>query len=456
MTAMFFLGFALVIFAIIVLGALSGRKVKNAGDFAKGGRKAGAAIITGSLVGTMVGGASTIGTAQLAFSYGFSAWWYTLGSGLSCLFLALFFVKPLYCNGADTLPEIFSKEYGHGAASFSVGMMSIGNVIGIIGQMVSGIALVGVLCPIPPLAAVGILFLLMLVYVAFGGIWGTGYVGILKILLLYALVVLCGIIALVLQGGSPSFWDVLPHDRYFNLFARGLGIDLGSFFSLLVGIVSSQTYVQTLFSGKTLKASRTGALAGALLIPPIGVAGIFVGMYMKLHHPETAPVFALPMFVIAKLPPLIAGMILATLLITLVGAGAGLALGIGTMISNDIYKVYINPKAGDKRLLLINRAAIMGILFISAFLSLVFTSSIILDWSYLATGFRGTVVFLPLMGALFFPGKIPPRIVLVAMIAGPAVLVLGKILPLGFNSFFLGMLVNLLILISGYMAGRRK
>ncbi|MBQ2218175.1 MAG: sodium:solute symporter family protein, partial [Firmicutes bacterium] len=46
-----------------------------------------AAIVAGVIIGTLVGGSSTVGTAQLAYTYGLSAWWFTLGAGISCLVL---------------------------------------------------------------------------------------------------------------------------------------------------------------------------------------------------------------------------------------------------------------------------------------------------------------------------------------------------------------------------------
>lgn len=73
------IGLVFTIAIIITIGSLSGKKVKNANDFATGGGKAGYWIVCGAIMGTLVSGQSTVGTAQLAFTYGISAWWFTLG-----------------------------------------------------------------------------------------------------------------------------------------------------------------------------------------------------------------------------------------------------------------------------------------------------------------------------------------------------------------------------------------
>jgi SSS family solute:Na+ symporter len=205
MTAMHYLGVAVVLLLITGVGIYAGRQVKSAKDFATSGRKAGAGIVAGSIIGTLVGGASTIGTAQLAFSYGFSAWWFTLGGGLGCLAL-LFFIKPIYSSGITTLPQVYEKEYGVSCNTAATLLTSMGSFLSIVSQMLSGIALISAIAGfMPPFASIIIIAFLMLVYVVFGGIWGAGLVGIVKTVLLYTATGICGIIAIRLQGGVSGF-----------------------------------------------------------------------------------------------------------------------------------------------------------------------------------------------------------------------------------------------------------
>ena len=64
------IGIVITLIGITVVGIYAGRKVKTAADFTVGGRKASASVVAGTIMGTLVGGASTIGTAQLAFQFG--------------------------------------------------------------------------------------------------------------------------------------------------------------------------------------------------------------------------------------------------------------------------------------------------------------------------------------------------------------------------------------------------
>ena len=99
LSALHVVGLVATILLIIGIGVYSGRKVKSAADFSSGGGKAGSWIVCGAIMGTLVSSQATIGTAQLAFSYGMSAWWFTLGSGIGCLILALGYAAPFRRSG---------------------------------------------------------------------------------------------------------------------------------------------------------------------------------------------------------------------------------------------------------------------------------------------------------------------------------------------------------------------
>ena len=457
MTSLHYIGALLVLALITGVGIYSGKRVSSAGDFATGGRKAGVGIVAGTIIGTLVGGSSTIGTAQLAFTYGFSAWWFTLGGGIACLVLALGFVKPLYNSEISTLPQIFSREYGEKSSTVATVLSSIGTLFAIVAQLLSGMALVTSVSHIGAAAATILIVILMLVYVVFGGVWGSGLVGIAKTILMYSAVLFCGVMAINLGGGVSAFTTALPHEQYFNLVARGPFVDLGAGISLILGVITTQTYIQAVISAKNLKVSKAGVLLSACLIPIIGIAGIFVGMYMKLHSPALSPAQALPTFVMQNTPPIVAGIIMATLLVALVGTGAGLALGMSSMISNDIYKVYFNKNANDKTLLKATRIIIALILGTAALFTTGNMGSLILGWSFMSMGLRGAVSFAPMCVALFFPGRVNKKFALGAIIAGPVFVLIGKfILPSFIDPLFLGVGVSILIMLVGYFANKKE
>ena len=113
-------GIIVTLCAVTLVGIYAGRMVKSALDFSVGGRRAGATVVAGTIMGTLVSGSSTIGTAQLAFQYGLCAWWFTLGAGLACAVLDL--VWPAACTKAPwkRRPNIWSVSTGKGSARWQV------------------------------------------------------------------------------------------------------------------------------------------------------------------------------------------------------------------------------------------------------------------------------------------------------------------------------------------------
>lgn len=438
------------------VGIYAGKKVSSAQDFTSGSNM-GTSMVAGSLVGTLVGGASTIGTAQLAFNYGFSAWWFSLGGGIGLLIMALFFAKPLRSSGLVTLPQILTREYGKKVATEAAILMSVGTFMSIVSQLLSGVALVTSVCSLPAAAAMAIVVVLMVVYVVFGGAWGAGMVGIVKTVLLYVATFVCGIVSIKLAGGLDAFTEALPADRYFNLFARGYWKDGGAGASLVFGVLTTQSYILPVVSARSLKVSKAGTVLGGVLTTVIGLAGIFVGLYMRVHMPDTKAAAVLPQFILTCLPDFIGGVILATLLIALVGTGAGLALGISSMLCNDIFKALLRPNATGKECLRFSRCVIVVILIAAALFGTGKVGSMILSWSFLSMGLRGAVAFAPLCFALFSPGRIHAKFAVAAITAGPLLVIVGYfLLPSYIDPLFLGMGGSLLICFAGWLQGTRQ
>ena len=115
-------GLLLTIVLILGLSIFSGMKNK------KPGQKNGSMVVAGIIMGTLVGGSSTVGTAQLAYTYGMSAWWFTLGGGISCLVLALGFAGPLRHNGGHTLVGMVNNEFGSTAGVSASILSALGTI----------------------------------------------------------------------------------------------------------------------------------------------------------------------------------------------------------------------------------------------------------------------------------------------------------------------------------------
>ena len=435
---------------ILGLSVYSGTRMKG------GAQKNGAAVTAGLIMGTLVGGSSTVGTAQLAYNYGMSAWWFTLGGGISCLVLALCFVGPLRHNGGRTLIGMIEKEFG-GTAGLSASILNtIGTLINVISQMISASAVLAVLFPNLGLFwELIITTVFMILYVVIGGRKGAGMVGILKLALLYVAMIGSGVLVLRMTGGVSGFADMVrgienPEGvNFFSLFARGAGTDLGAGVSLLLGVLTTQTYAQAVLSAKSDATARTGALISTCMIPPIGIGGILVGLYMRANFPGLAAKTALTTFVTQYMPGVLGGVVLGTLFIAVVGTGAGLALGMSFVLNEDILDRFTHRFDGPQKQKFMGRVWMVLVLVLACVLSMGSLGDTILTFAFMSMGLRAAAVFASLCAALFFPGRVDKRWAVASIIAGPAAVFAGKLAGLPFDSLFLGVGVGIVLIVLG-------
>ncbi len=137
MTNLHIIGLVVTLLVVLALSIYSGKAVKKAKD-------ASGFLISGALLGTLIGGSSTVGTAQLAYMYGMSAWWFTLGGGIACLVLALFYVKPFLKSGNKTIMAFIRNEYGEKSGLWASSLSSVGSFINILSQLISATAVISV------------------------------------------------------------------------------------------------------------------------------------------------------------------------------------------------------------------------------------------------------------------------------------------------------------------------
>lgn len=464
MDSMIIVGLAISIVAIVALAVFTGMRKKKGG-------KIGFGVVAGLIMGTLVGGSSTVGTAQLAYNYGMSAWWFTLGGGIACLVLALIYVKPLRKTGCSTLVGMIDEEYGHKAGLAATILNSVGTFINILSQLFAASAVVVVVWPtMGTVWTIIISAVFMVLYVVFGGAKGAGIVGILKLVLLYVSMVTCGIIAMNLLGGTEGVRAALGEvaasgKKFSSLFCRSIGTDLGACISLILGVLTTQTYAQAVLNAKSDKDARLGAVISAVLIPIIGIFGIIVGLYMRtVTDPATfVAKTALTQFIMvySNMPGILAGIVLGTLFIASVGTGAGLALGIATVVNRELIQ-----KEGKEHKLsadVMNKLLIVVVLALATALSCVpGLGDTILKFAFMSMGLRGCTVFAPLCFLLWAKGRIKGKYAFISIIGGSLVaLVLGVldmfgVMSLPCDAVFPGVAVGLIVMVIGFAAGKKE
>ena len=461
------IGLVIAIVAIVGLSVFTGMR---------GGKKGGKiswGVAAGLIMGTLVGGTSTVGTAQLAFNYGMTAWWFTLGGGLGCLILGLIYVKPLRAQGNPTLVGMVRDEYGPKVGMAATILNSVGTFINILSQLIAASAVVVVVFEtMGTVVAIILSAVFMVLYVVFGGTKGAGIVGILKTVLLYVTMVICGVIVLRKCGGVGGFTDMVNNLHIANadgternlwsLFGRGFWTDFGSCMSLILGVLTTQTYAQAILTARSDRDGRIAAFISTILIPIIGVFGIMVGLYMRKVDPDISAKVALTKYILeySGIPTLLGGIMLGALFIASVGTGAGLSLGIATVVNRDLLSrgKTVDAKKSDAT----NKMLIVVILAAATVLTIILPADTIQDYAFLSMALRGCTVFAPLCFALWASKKVRSGFAMASVVGGSVVALIYGVLKLqGVITFplaavFPGIVVGLICMFAGLAAGNKN
>ena len=259
--------------------------------------------------------------------------------------------------------------------------------------------------------------------------------------------------------GDMGHWQGLTQSfaayTWFSLFGRGVEDGLVSLGSMIVGVISTQTYVQALFSARDTKTAAVGCCAAALIVIPVGLPSVMIGMFMHLHHPEINSIDALPLYLVTYLPQWLGGIGLGAVLLSALGSIAGLALGVGTMISRDIVsKIWLKATAAGQ--LWASRLSVLAVSVTAMVFVFMHLDSSVLEWNYLSMALRGSGIFLPLTFCIFFPGRVRASMGVAAMGAGIfAALFWKHISPWEINSLLPALVYNLFFLLIGLAWGKK-
>ncbi|MEF3255038.1 MAG: hypothetical protein K6348_05675 [Deferribacterales bacterium] len=375
--------------AIFLLYSIKQNSIaKDQTEFTLSGRGLSASGVAFIIIGTLVGGASTIGTAQMAYEYGYPALIFTFSSAFACLILGLFFASNLREAEPVTIVELIGKYFDHNLRRYLSIFALTGLLLQTVAQFMAASSIIRSNKYTNELTATLITAFFILFFAVLFGSKGASFLGKYKLYMLYFI----GILSTIL-----IFSQKIPLTQlHFNDYGKNrFAIDT---ISTIIGVLSTQTYLQAIFSAKDIKAAKNGALLSAILIPPIGIMFYLIGIHMKsINSSVTATSSVLPLFIETYFHPLLGSVFLAFLFIISVGTASGLFFGSLTMLFEDYIKIVI-PKINT---MIFYR--LIGIILISipVLISISNLKSSILEWSYMSMGLRGSSIFLPLLAITF-------------------------------------------------------
>ncbi|MBM5805997.1 MAG: sodium:solute symporter family protein [Candidatus Verstraetearchaeota archaeon] len=358
----------LAIVSIFVLVVLAGgfvvqyvKKVKTHLTFIVTASQAPWFIVMGLLAAEMIHGGQTVGYMGWVQLFGISALWYLIIIALGFLWQIPLAVK-IRKEELKTIPEIIEK-YMDAKCAIIVGLVNIFFYITVLGAVcyLSFAAFAEPLFGWPAWFSMLLIAVVCVVYSGTAGLWSIGWLNFIQYLVIIVGVCLAGYFGVTAAGGwgqmtaalPAGFWDMTPGPV-------GVGfITLMIIFFWFFGYMIWAGTNRSLMSGKTPKATATGAIGATLGYIPflIGITVCGIAAYVLLWQPGliTNPDMALPVLLRDYVPTGVSGLAMAAVLAAMITTAANCLFASGTTISYDFVHKHIKRDASDRYLIWLAR-----------------------------------------------------------------------------------------------------
>lgn len=405
------------------------RSAGSATNYILAGRQLTTPLITVSIVGLAVGGASTIGVAEQAYKVGLSAGWYTTAWGIGAITMGMLVAKKYRQLNITTIPELLGRYYDKKGMIAGIACQILIQLVVMSLQYMAGGSILCALMPEIFTLTTGMLTsaVVFISVTMIGGMWSASLSNILNVSLKYIGIILATIVSVTHAGGLANIQVQLPANVPYLNFFDGVGI-IGIITWMLVLVtvnLSLQSIIQISLGAKDVQTARRGFVIGGFMMLPIGFVSALLGVIAKTMFPDVSPAMALPM-TIMSLNPFLAGITLAALWAADVSTACSLLLSSATLFSQDIYKKFINPAVGDKRFLIVTKSSVLILGLLTLMLAMTISGIIntLMIGLSLTASFSVIVLF-----TLFAPSLCRKNAAFYTILVSLAVLILWQAFP---------------------------
>lgn len=398
--------------AVVTIGLIAARQIKSADQFFLGGRRFNKWIMIGQSFGTGTHAEMPVSLSGAVYNIGLSGIWFQWKN----LFVTPFYwlLAPLFRRfRRTTMSEVFDDRYGPWMGTIYTVFALLFFTINLAG-MLKGAAKVidqalGGGFPVD-LIVVGMTGVFVL-YSFIGGLVATAWTDMVQGFLIITLSFMLIPLGWHLVGGIDGMKLTLGTQKFLLAAPEGISVWAIAVLTLngLVGIVAQPHLIASVGTGRDENACRIGLFYGNLVkrICTIGwaVVGLMTAAIIargvfgdtSLRDPEEAFGYACRHLLF----PGGIGLLIAALLAANMAGCSAFMVDSGAMITNGIYKKYLNPAANDRRCLLVGRIGGM-IVVAGAVLYAVFLIQRVL-YSFLLTETLATFVGVSVLGGVVWP-----------------------------------------------------
>ena len=414
---MLWIGLAVYMGVLLLIGLYSGKKVNSMKDFLVAGRRLPLWMATATLLATWFGAGSSMGVAATVYSDGIGGVLADpFGASLSLMLAGVFIVGLLRKKKYLTVTDIITARFGHGAGIYASFWMIPVYIGWIAAQLLGMGTILHVITGISVFKGTLIGAVVVLIYTVSGGMWAVTLTDVVQVSLLAVGLVIIMPFAITEAGGMEKIVA--------SISAADLSIGpgkvtcindvtyyIGSWIIMGLGCMVGQDLIQRSLSSRSAKVAVSSSVISGFLYLLIGVIPIMIGFAARLvlaKHNITADTMGgdlenqvmprMAILILGSIHPVIMTVFLAALVSAIMSsADSSLLAGSSLLVRNVIGELF--PSSDPK--ITLRRTRITTIILLVIATVLAFTSKSIYALMVNCWTSQLVVVFLPVMIALY-------------------------------------------------------
>lgn len=397
-------------FVFIILVSIFTKRYasRSADDFLIAGRNLGVTVCAVVVAAEWLGGMSTIGVSEQAFTTGtLQPVLYNLATATGMIIIGFTVAYHYRRRNVHTVSEMLENLFGSrvrtiSALSFLIAYITLAYV-----QLQTCSSVIAPLFGINWLTAVLISSVIITLYTYLGGMHALAVTGIIHVITMFLGIGIALIIGLDKVGGFSELQNILVKSGSPSNLFNPFSADLNHAFSLLLGGVlggmAGQASIQPIFAAKNPITAKRAAIASSLIIAPFGIMVGFLGLIAKtgffFDTSSVDPRMVLPLLLTSPefISPVLGGLALAGILAAILSTVGPVNFAIVTIATKDIYNGLINKTADDKAVLAAARKLVLLVNLVTIPLAVYLRGSI-LDAAYVSYAIRAIGAIVILLG----------------------------------------------------------
>ncbi len=382
---------------------------KSSSDYLIAGRNLGVLVCSIVVAAEWLGGLSTIGVSEKAFTTKtLQPILYNISTAIGMLILGFTLAKHYREKNVHTVSEMIESIFGKNARTVSAVAFLVAFITLAYVELTTFSHVLAPIFKIDWVYAVLLGSFITTLYMYIGGMHALTIVAIINLIVRYIGIGLALVIGFKAIGGVSVLTERLvatgAPSNYYNPFSIGWTAAFSLILGGIFGGMAAQASIQPIFAANSPSTAKRAAFLSAIFIAPFGIMTAYLGLMARsgffldplkiADAKEALPTLLMtPSFI----HPIMGGLALAAILAAILSTIGPVNFAIVTIATKDIYQSIFNKNASDEKVLKTARRLVILVNLITVPMA-IFIQGAVLDAGYFSYAIRAIGAIVILLG----------------------------------------------------------